>query len=305
MHHQLEPETVHYTWRAGQPPVIRIEAGDTITLGTRDGFDAQLADLDADALRDSTAAVDFDRIAPLTGPIFVEGAEAGTTLEVEILTLEPIGDGYAVVWPQRCGFDFHRPTAMPLIGTLRRFPEEALLDDHVSIGKLKVPVRPMLGIIGTAPERGEFRTLPPREFGGNMDCRLIGAGATVLLPVFQEGALLSLGDGHAAQGDGEICTTGIECAMRVKLRVSVASERPISGPELRMDGSHTVISYGLDLDGAARDAIERMHRFLVDVEGLDATDAYLYLGLAGDLEINQVVDTPHVGVRLTIPVHAA
>jgi acetamidase/formamidase len=299
--YELDASSVHYTWSPDHDPIVRVRSGDELSVLTRDGFDGQFDDMDPVAFRDSISALDFDRIAPLTGPIFVEDAEPGSTLEVEILSLEPVGDGHVVVWPEWCGFDFHRPAQTPASGSFLRIAHDDLVRDRVRVGGLRVPARPMLGIVGTAPARGVLPTLPPREFGGNMDCRLVGAGAVLSLPVFQHGALLSLGDGHAAQGDGEICTTGIECAMRVSLRVNVNRNRSVTRPELRRNGSHTILAYARDLDTATHEAIERMHRHLVECTELDGTEAYMFIGLAGDLEINQVVDTPHVGVRLTVP----
>ena len=300
--HRLDSERVHYTWSAAHEPVLRIAPGDTVRIRTRDGFDGQLDGLDADALARSIDALDFGRIAPLSGPIFIEDAQPGDALAVEILALEPVGPGWAVVWPAFADFDYHRPPAVGPEGRLFRFEPDELRDGAVRLpGAARVPLRPMRGIAGTAPEAGEFPTLPPRHFGGNMDCRLIGAGATLLLPVLVPGGLASFGDGHAAQGDGEISTTGLEVALELELRIGVERGLHLGGPELRTSGAHTVIEYGRDLDQAARRAIDRMHTHLTG-RGMDAAAAYALLGLAGDLVVNQVVDTPHPGVRLTVPI---
>lgn len=302
--HRLGPEDVHYTWSADHEPVLHIEPGDTVRIRTRDGFDGQLDGLDADAFTRSIDALDFSRIAPLSGPIFIEGAQPGDALAVDIVALEPVGPGWTVVWPAFADFDFHRPPGVGPEGRLWRFEPEQLAAGEVRIGGARVPLRPMLGIAGTAPHLGEFSTLPPRHFGGNMDCRLIAAGATLLLPVLVPGALASFGDGHAAQGDGEISTTGLEIALELELRIGLERGLRLGGPELRTAGAHTVIEYGRDLDQAARRAIDRMHARLTD-RGMDAAEAYALLGLAGDLVVNQVVDTPHPGVRLTVPIEEA
>lgn len=299
--HRLDADRVHYTWSADHEPVLRIQPGDTVRVRTRDGFDGQLEGLGADALATSIDALDFARIAPLSGPVFVERAEPGDALAIEIRTLRPVGPGWAVVWPAWTEFDFHRPLGVGPRGRLWRFDPEELREGTMRIGGAHVPLRPMLGIAGTAPDVGEFTTLPPRRFGGNMDCRLLTEGATILLPVLVPGALASFGDGHAAQGDGEISTTGLECALELELRIRVEPGRRLGGPEIRTPTNHTVIEYGRDLDQAARHAIDRMHAHLVG-RGIAPDDAYALLGVAGDLAINQVVDTPHPGVRLTFPI---
>jgi acetamidase/formamidase len=297
---ELQADAVHYTWSARHEPRLRIAPGDTLEVTTRDGFDGQLAGLAADALEDSIDVLDFGRIAPLTGPVWVEGAQPGDALSIEILSLEPQGPGWAVVWPAWAQFDFHRPAGVGPRGSLMTFDAGELASGSVAIGGVDVPLSPMLGIVGTAPAAGEFATLPPRDFGGNMDCRLVREGATLLLPVFVEGGRVSFGDGHAVQGDGEISTTGLECGMRATVVIGLERGRHLGGPELRTPTSRTVIEYGHDLGQAARRAIERTHAALV-AEGLDGLQAYALLGLAGQLAINEVVDMPHVGVRLTVP----
>ena len=296
----LASDQVHYTWSARHEPRLRVAPGDVVEVSARDGFDGQLAGLAPEALAESIDALDFDRIAPLTGPIWVEGTQPGDALTVEIRSLRPVGPGWAVVWPAWAQFDYHRPTQAGPGGALFRFDEDQLAAGVVHVGGRAITLAPMLGIVGTAPAHGEFTTLPPRDFGGNMDCRLVREGATLVLPVFVEGALLSLGDGHAVQGDGEISTTGLECGMEATVAIGLERGRHLAGPEVRHGARRSIIEYGRDLDDAARRAIERMHSELV-AEGIDAAEAYALLGLAGDLEINQVVDTPHPGVRLSLP----
>jgi acetamidase/formamidase len=300
--HVLVDTRVHFTWSPRHEPVLTVRPGDSIRLRTRDGFDGQMAGLAASELDETLAALDFGRIAPLTGPVHVDGAQPGDVVAVEIRSLVPSGPGWTVIWPAWCGFDYVRPHGVPPGASVREFPDGSLRPGgRVGVGRVQVPVRPMLGMVGTAPPAGEFTTLPPRAFGGNLDLRLIAPGATVYLPVFVPGAALSFGDGHAAQGDGEVCTTAIECAMDVEVQVDLVRGRWIDEPELRTADAYVVTGYGRDLDEAAGKAIRFMHRHLVEVRGLSPQDAYMLMSLTGDLGVNQVVDLPHVGARFSIP----
>jgi acetamidase/formamidase len=300
--HELKADEVHFTWSPEHEPRLRVRPGDTVRMSTRDGFDGQMADVTAEELATTLKPLDFSRIAPLTGPVFVEGARPGDIAAITIERLVPAGPGWTVVWPAWTGFDYARPHRLGQGAYIVDFREDELNSGgSVEIGGVRVRLRPMLGMVGTAPRAGEFPTLPPREFGGNMDLRLLGEGVTLYLPVFVEGALISFGDGHAVQGDGEICTTAIECGMSVDVHIELERGRRIEEPELRTGEEYIVTAFGRDLDSAARKATEFMHRHLMDVRGLGAEDAYVLMSLGGNLGVNQVVDTPHVGVRFSMP----
>ncbi|HZX67419.1 MAG TPA: acetamidase/formamidase family protein, partial [Candidatus Elarobacter sp.] len=211
----------HNVWDRSIEPVVRIAAGDVLVVELENASGGQLrADSDASVL----ATLDFARINPVTGPIFVEGARPGDALVVEILELDVEGWGWTANIP---GF-----------GLLAdRFAEPALRISRIADGRvelftgMQLPSVPMIGTIGVAPaEAGAFSVIPPTRNGGNMDIRHAGAGATMLFPVAVEGALLSLGDGHAAQGDGEVCGTAIETAALAKLRITLERDRPLSAP---------------------------------------------------------------------------
>lgn len=299
--HALDAAAVHYTWSRRHEPRLRIAPGDAVALETRDGFDGQLDGMPPGALAEDLSALDFDRIAPLTGPIEVEGAGPGDTLVIELEELVPIGAGWMVIWPSWADFDFHRPRGISSAGSIRHFEREELQADRIAIGGVEVALAPMLGMIGTAPEQGEFETLCPRRFGGNMDCRLVRSGTTIYLPVEVPGALVSFGDGHAVQGDGEISTTGLECSMRVRARIDLDRGRSLLGPELRTGTHHYILEHARDLSSAVRGALDRAHDYLVKDAGLSADDAYLLLGMSARLEISELVDTPYCGVRLGVP----
>jgi acetamidase/formamidase len=273
-----------------------------VRLTTRDGFDGQLEDLTSSDLDTTLDVLDFARVAPLTGPVYVERARPGDVAVVRIRRLSPVGDGWTVVWPQWCGFDYVRPGGVPEESRILRFPADQLVPGaHIQIGRAQAQIRPMLGMMGTAPAVGEFATLPPRAFGGNMDLRHVAEGSTVYLPVFVDGALISFGDGHAAQGDGEVCTTGVECGMDVEVSIDIERSRRIDEPELETSDAYIVTAFGRDLDSAARKAINYMHRHLTEVRGMSASDAYVLMGLAGHIHVNQVVNTPHLGTRFSMP----
>jgi amidase len=181
------------------------------------------------------------------------------------------------------------------------FREAKSVSDAIRINQCRIPVRPMLGMMGTAPSEGVYRTGPPREFGGNMDLKLLGPGATVHLPVFVEGALFSFGDGHAVQGDGELCTTGVETAMEAKLTFAVQKGVSIKGPHVETSATYAIVAAGKSLDDASKTALEHALDWLVHEHQFEFWDAYMLLGIAADLRICQVVNYPSLGVRIEIP----
>lgn len=306
--HRLGSERVHTRWRPNLKPLLEIEPGDIVEIECRDGFDGQIdppvvpEDLD----RRLYEVLDFRRIAPVTGPIAIRGAAAGDSLEVRILELTPFGIGSLVIFPSWMETDFL--TSEQRAGFeeswIRRFDMDAAArEGSVEFAPgIRVPISPMLGVVGTAPAHGEFTvTGPPRRFGGNMDVKSIGVGSTIYLPVFQAGALFSAGDGHAVQGDGEICTTGLETPMRAKLEFHVHKGRELAAPQIETADEFMVVAYGRTLDDAARHAIRDMIDYLATRHGVSRHSGYGLLSLAGDIRVNQVVDFPHLGARVSIP----
>jgi acetamidase/formamidase len=306
--HHLGSQRVHTRWITDLEPLLEIEPGDTVLIECRDGFDGQVnppvaaEDLD----RRLYAVLDVGRVAPVTGPIAIRGAEPGDALEVRILDLTPFGIGNLVIYPSWMETDFltvDQRARFPQ-AWIRRFDmDEAVRDKAIEFTPgLRVPIHPMLGVVGTAPSQGEFTVLgPPRQFGGNMDIKSVGAGSKVYLPVFQPGALFSAGDGHALQGDGEICRTGLETPMRATLEFHVHKGRRIAGPQIETSDEFMIVAYGRSLDEAARRAIAEMVEYLADRHRLSRHEAYGFLSLAGDVRVNQVVDFPHLGARVSIP----
>ena len=292
----LKRTQTHGVWDRSIAPIARVAPGDTIVVELENASGGQL---DASSDVAALAALDFGRINPVTGPIYVEGARPGDALVVEILDLEVDGWGWTANIP---GF-----------GLLAdRFTEPALRMSRIANGTIeaftgmRLPSIPMIGTIGVAPaESGAFSVVPPTRNGGNMDIRHVGAGATLYLPVAVEGALLSLGDGHAAQGDGEVCGTAIETRAVATLRVSLERERFLPAPMVLTDArsqrtgrAFATTGIGPDLLAAARDATSAMIAEIVRRTSLAEIDAYLLASIAGDLKISEVVDVPNWVVSL-------
>jgi acetamidase/formamidase len=246
--------------------------------------------------------IDRGRIHALTGPIFVEGAEPGDVLQIDVVEVRHKGWGWSSV--------IHG------LGFLKeRFSEPHLfhweLDGAVSrsLAPAKVPLRPFCGVMGVAPgEDGEFRTRPPGIFGGNMDVRELCSGATLYLPILNSGALFSAGDAHAAQGDGEVCINGIECPADVTLRFQIHRQTSLSGPVLETGAAHrqegdawVVVESATDAIAAAKAATSRMVDFIVARWGMADVQAYILCSVAMNLRLSQVVNEPMYTVSAAMP----
>jgi acetamidase/formamidase len=306
--HTLGSERVHTRWQSDIQPILEIASGEVVRIDCRDGFDGQLdPPATAEDLEGKLyATIDFRRLAPVTGPIAIRGAEPGDSLEVRVLELVPFGVGTLLVFPSWMEVDFLTPEQRSTFpeAWIKRFDmDTAVREGAVTyVPDVRIPIRPMLGVVGTAPKQGDFTvTGPPRCFGGNMDVKDVGVGSRIFLPVFQPGALFSAGDGHAMQGDGEICTTGLETPMRATLEFHLHRGREIRGPQIDTGEEFMVVAYGRSLDQATQRAILSMVDYLAEHRGLSHHEAYGLLSLAGDVRVNQIVDFPHLGVRVAVP----
>jgi acetamidase/formamidase len=297
--HSLSAEPIHSRWNRALPPRLRIAPGDTIHLECLDASGAQVRPGMTVA---EFLAIDRGRVHALTGPIFVEGAEPGDVLQIDVLEVAHKGWGWSSV--------------ISGLGFLKeRFTEPYLfhwqLDDQVSssLAPAVVPLRPFCGVMGVAPaEDGEFRTRPPGIFGGNMDVRELCAGAKLYLPVLNRGALFSAGDAHAAQGDGEVCINGIECPADVTLRFHLHKRQALSAPliesaaRLFPEGdAWIVVESGADAIAAARTATSRMIDLLAARWGFSEVHAYLLCSVAMNLRLSQVVNEPMFTVSAAMP----
>ena len=287
----LTSAKTHNVWDRGIPPIARVDPGETITVELVDTSGGQITpDSDASAV----AGLDLSKVNPLTGPVWVEGTSPGDTLVVEFLDIVVGSWGYCA--------------NIPPFGLLAdRFTEPHLrnietgTDSAQLVPGLAVPVVPMIGMVGVAPaDPGPHSTIPPTRQGGNMDIRHVTAGARVWLPVAVPGALLSLGDTHGAQGDGEICGTGIETSSTVVVRVSVERDVRLRTPLIETDPrsarpgrSIATTGIGPSLYEAAREAASTLIDEIVRRTGIAAVDAYLLASIAADMKISEIVDTPN------------
>ena len=292
----------HYGWDNRLAPALEVESGETIEFEVVDSGGGQFTPASTAA---DVTALDFSKINPVTGPVYVHGAEPGDAL----------AGGDSGIPALRVRLDGHHSRLRAAGGRIRRAASQAVAVQRqvggVSPG-ISVPVRPFPGTIGNAPaEPGHHSVVPPRAVGGNMDIRDLTAGSTLHLPVAVQGALFSVGDTHAAQGDGEVCGTAIESAMHITLRFSLkkaahlktprfSTPGPVTG-HIDQQGYHVTTGLGPDLYAAAQDATRFMIDFMTAEYGLSAQDAYLLCSVAADLRISEIVDAPNWLVGLYLP----
>ena len=296
--HVLAAEPTHSRWNRALPARLEIDPGDTVHFQCVEAAGGQVR---PGMTLEQLSGIDRGRIHALTGPVFVRGAEPGDVLEIEILNLTHHGWGYS--------------TLISGLGLLKdRFREqflfhwELLPDETRSLAPAVVPLRPFCGVMGVAPALdGEFRTRPPGAFGGNMDVRELCAGARLYLPVLNPGALFSCGDGHAAQGDGEVCINGIECPLDVSLRFQVHRGRALSAPLIESapspkSSNESWIAVESDEDPlrAARNATSRMVDLLMRLWGFTDVHAYILCSVAMHLRLSQVENEPMITVSAAI-----
>jgi acetamidase/formamidase len=301
--HDLRKDAFQYAWDNSFEPALEIASGESVLLHVRDASDEQIT---AGSGVDDVLKLDFSHVNPVSGPVFVKGTEPGDTLAVELLEFRPQEWGWTAIIP---GFglladEYPDPwlrisQVEPGLGTIR-FSERVTL-----------PYRPFPGTLGVAPaEAGSHSIVPPSRWGGNMDTKHLNPGVTLYLPVGVEGALFSLGDTHAAQGDGEVCGTAIETAMEVVVRLSVRKDIRVDAPQFEIPAglsAHSQTSYhvctgvGPDLMECARDSVRAMVTWLGERHGLDREEAYAVASVACDLRIHEVVDAPNWVVGCFLP----
>lgn len=296
-HHTLlpVPGTVHRgTFDAAVPPALTVASGDTIEITSLSG-DADDLPLSSSGFTVSAAHRDvLERVSSglgphfMTGPVAVKGAMPGDELIVDVLKVDLANDwGWNVT---RAG----KGTLPDLFPDGRRI--HIGIDREKRIVKLpwglELPAAPFFGIIGVAPSPadGPVTSIIPRAWGGNIDCKHLGAGARLHLPVFNEGALLSAGDGHALQGDGEVCLTAVETGLRGTLRLTVARDTGIAGPWAETPTHIITMAFDPYLDIAAQNAVRAMVRMIERLGGLAAADAYTLCSIAADVHVTQLVN---------------
>ena len=293
--YRLTKDQTHSRFSSAIEPALRVPSGAVVEVFTEEATDGQLG---PDSEIVDLLGVDMDPVHPLTGPVYVEGAEPGDVLAVTLHEIE-VGDwAWQAIIP---GFGFlAEEFDEPYLRTWRFQPGDSIAS---FTDRIKLRLRPFPGVMGVAPATDSMlSTIPPRANGGNMDNRYLTAGTTVYFPVFVEGALFSIGDTHAAQGDGEVAGTAIEAPMRIVYELNVIKGgRSIAEPQYETEELYGVTAFGTTIDEAARKATRYMIDYLVEAHGLTRSDAYALASLAGDLKISEVVDVPHMLVSMHMP----
>jgi len=303
--HTLHSHQGHTGWDNAIAPVLTVAPGETVEFHPMDASGGQLTRASSVA---DVARLDFGKVNPVVGPVFIDGAEPGDAIKVTLVAFGPSGWGWTANIP---GF-----------GLLAdQFPDPALhvwTYDPVSMAPAmygpggRVPLKPFAGTIGLAPaEPGPHSIVPPRRVGGNLDVRDLAAGVELYLPVEVAGGLFSLGDTHAAQGDGEVCGTAIESPMSAAVRFDLIKDADLAFPRFTTPGPVTrhldakgyevATGVGPDLMAAARHALAGMIDLLGRQHGLSAVDAYMLCSVCADLRISEIVDQPNWVVGLYFP----
>jgi acetamidase/formamidase len=295
----------HYGWNNAFAPVLRTVPGERLEFDCRDSSNDYFT---PDSVASDVATMPFEKINPVSGPVYVEGAQPGDVLKVTMESFEPSGFGWTANIP---GFgllaDQFKEPALALWHYDRENLTPAAFGQYA-----RVPLKPFAGTIGVAPaEPGLHSVVPPRRVGGNMDIRDLAGGTTLWLPVEVEGALFSVGDTHAAQGDGEVCGTAIESAMKVVLKLDLIESEALEAPRFSTPGPVTrhldqagyevFTGIGPDLMQTARDAVSRTVDWLCATQHMPAEQAYMLCSVCGDLRISEIVDMPNWVVSFYFP----
>jgi acetamidase/formamidase len=285
------PETIHWGYFDAKIPArLQVDSGDTVVVDTVSGWGDVM---DVSLFRPDHLEI-VTRMKPvlgphiLTGPIAVRGAMPGDVLEVRIQAIE-----LTVDW----GWNIIRPLRGTLPEDFPNFERRTLpLDRNAMTTKLPwgptVPLQPFFGILATAPrpEYGTISSVEPREFGGNVDCKEYVAGTSLFLPVFVPGANFSVGDGHAVQGDGEVCLTALETCLKGTFQLVLRKDMRLAMPRAITLTHYITLGVDPDLDNAAKQALRDMIAWLVQMKAWTPSEAYVFCSLACDLHVTQTVD---------------
>ena len=276
--HKISRDRVVYAMSAKNEPALRVDGGATIVFETCDALHGQVKNDDQ-----SFDGLDWSRINPATGPVYVNGAMPGDVLAVKIEKIEVARSGVVM-----CG-----PGMGALPNLLKKSAARVVpIKDGMAIysSRIKLPLNKMVGVIGVAPAEGEIPTGVPDFHGGNMDCKEIREGATVLLPVLVPGALLAIGDLHAVMADGEVGVSGLEVEGEVTVTISVIKGKNYPTPMITNDTHIMTLASHVDLDEAVNMAAENMVKYLNEFEKYELSDALMVVSMVGDARICQVVD---------------
>jgi len=308
--HTLHAHQSHHGWNNEFPPLLTVAPGEMVEFEIRDASGGQITERSG---IEAVSGMDFGLVNPVTGPVAIDGAAPGDALTVTLLSLTP---------STTAGAGWGWTANIPGFGLLAdQFPEPALhlwkYRPDLAVPAVfgpggKVPLRPFTGTIGVAPaEPGLHSIVPPRRVGGNMDIRDVAAGTVLHLPIEVAGALFSVGDTHAAQGDGEVCGTAIESPMTIALKFDLVKGANLAMPRFttpapvtrHLDGKGYEVTTGIgpDLMTGAREAVSGMIELLSRRHGMAPVDAYMLCSVCADLRISSIVDVPNWVVSLYFP----
>ncbi|MDD3168488.1 MAG: acetamidase/formamidase family protein [Eubacteriales bacterium] len=285
---KVSTDQIIYHFTSSNCPVLTVPSGSIVEFDTYDCFSNQLR-----TEKDKMESLDWDRINPATGPIYIEGAEPGDILKVTINRIEIDSKG-TIVSGEELG----------ILGGILKGAHTKIIP--IQDGKaqfsdgIRIPIKPMIGVIGVAPKDGEINTGTPGKHGGNMDNRMVAEGATLYFHVETPGALFALGDVHGVMGDGEIGVSGLEIPAKITVTLEIVKGRSIQGPMLENSEHWTVIESAETIEDAVQEATENMFRFLSGRMNLKDPEIAMLMSLVGQLEFCQVVD-PLKTVRFTMP----
>lgn len=297
----------HLKWSKNIAPVLSVSSGETVTFDAIDSSNGQIGKTSETPIIPS---LDFSLVNPVFGPVYVRDAQPGDVLKIEVVDLETADWGWSAIIP---GFgllaDEFRDPALT-IWHLDKEKGYASFNDRI-----RVPMRPFLGCMGVAPASDEeLSTIPPTVGGGNLDCRELSVGSTVYLPVLTQGALFSCGDGHAAQGHGEVCGSAIETPLKATLRFEVCKNQQwVTAPQYQTPpspqlprsipdrGTYAAMGIDPDLLEATKMAVRNLIHWLVATKGLSAMESYILASVVGDLQIAEAVNMPNYEVAMSIP----
>ncbi len=303
--HTIHDHNCHHGWNNANVPALRIKPGETIEFHTVDSSGGQLH---AKSTVADLQKLDFGKVNPVTGPVYIDGAEPGDALKVTLLEFGPSGWGWTANIP---GFGLLADQFQEPALHIWTYDARSLAPALFGPGG-KVPLKPFCGTIGLAPaEAGQHSVVPPRRMGGNLDIRDLASGTELYLPVEVAGALFSVGDTHAAQGDGEICGTAIESPMTIAAKFELVKNANLlfprfttPGPVTRhLDGKGYEVTTGVgpDLMEGAKVAVSGMVDLLSKRYNMNAVDAYMLCSVCGDLRISEIVDMPNWVVSFYFP----
>jgi acetamidase/formamidase len=303
--HTIHDHTCHYGWNNANTPAVKIAPGETVAFNPPDSSGGQIT---ATSTLGDLGRLDFNKVNPVAGPIYIDGAEPGDAIKVTLLEFGPSGWGWTANIP---GFGLLADQFKDPALHIWKYDSASLAPALYGPGG-RVPLKPFCGTIGLAPaEPGLHSIVPPRRMGGNMDIRDLAAGTELYLPVEVKGGLFSVGDTHAAQGDGEVCGTAIEspCTIAAKFELLKGANLPFPrfttpGPVARhldVKGYEVTTGIGPDLMAGARAAVSGMIDLLARRHKMNAVDAYLLSSVCGDLRISEIVDMPNWVVSFYFP----